>query len=195
MQPSWWICHDRKLKNQLPAMCWWFDSAFTESGLQRTLNRYAAAYDAAGIKIGKVKTSRFKKPLSVLVATEWNDTETRVQVQVSWGCIHEWRMARRRTVYPICQGNRNNENFELFSSCETRIVEKKQSSQFLKQSLSLLTCCISGWSRKFGNDWKGAIAIASFRNEVSPKYQRSYIIDQVHVSWDSKFSETATSPN
>ena len=27
----------------------------------------------------------------------------------------------------------------LFSSCETRIVEKKESSQFSKQSLSLLT--------------------------------------------------------
>ena len=56
MQLSWWVRHDRKLKNQLPAMCWWFDSASTESGLQCTLYRFAAAYDTAGIKISTVKT-------------------------------------------------------------------------------------------------------------------------------------------
>ena len=56
MQPSWWVCHDWKLKNQLPAMCWWFDTASTKSGIQYTLNRFAAAYDTAGIKISMVKT-------------------------------------------------------------------------------------------------------------------------------------------
>ena len=33
-----------------------------------------------------------------------------------------------------------------FSSCETKIVKMKQSSQFLKQSLSRLTYSISVWS-------------------------------------------------
>ena len=55
MQPSWWVCHEKKLKNQLPALCWGFDSASTESGLQRTLNRLAAADDTARIKISTVK--------------------------------------------------------------------------------------------------------------------------------------------
>ena len=133
----------------------------------------------------------------MLVATEWSDTETRVrvQVQVSWGCIHEWQKARRRTEYPNWLGNYHNENFALFSCCEMRIVEKKQSSQFLKQSLSFLTCCISVCSWKFGNDWKDANASASVQNEVSPKNQKSYIIDKVCGSWDSKISKAATSPN
>ena len=26
---------------------------------------------------------------AALVATEWSDTETSIQVQVSWGCIYE----------------------------------------------------------------------------------------------------------
>ena len=34
-------------------MSWWFDSASTESGLQRTLNRFAAAYDTAENKYGQ----------------------------------------------------------------------------------------------------------------------------------------------
>ena len=176
-------------------MCWWFDSASTETGLQRTLNSFAAAYDTAGIKISTVKTSCFKKPYSVLVATQWSDTETRIQVQVSWGCIHEWRKARRQIEYLNWHGNCNNENFALFSCCKTRIVAKKQSSQFSKQSLSLLTCCISVRSWKFGNDWKDANASASVQNEVSPKNQRSYIIDKVRISWDSKFSKATSSSN
>ena len=56
MQPSWWVRHNRKLNNELPAMCWWFDSASTESGFQCTLRRFAAAYDTAGIQISSVKT-------------------------------------------------------------------------------------------------------------------------------------------
>ena len=58
----------------------------------------------------------------------------------------------------------------------------KQSSQFSKQALSVFTYSISVWSWKFGNDWKGTITSASVQNEVSPKNQRSYIIDKVHIS-------------
>ena len=85
---------------------------------------------------------------------------------VSWVCIHELRMARRKTVYPNWQGNCNIENFVLFSCCEMRIVKKKQSSQFSKQSSSLFTNCVSTWTWKLGNDWKGAIASAIVQNEV-----------------------------
>ena len=98
-----------------------------------------------------------------------------LQVQVSWGCIHQWRMAKRRTVYPNWQGNCNNEKFARFSCCEMRIVKKKQNSQFSKQSLSLFTNCISIWLWKFDNDWKGAIASAIVQNEVSPKNWRTLL--------------------
>ena len=109
----------------------------------------------------------------MLVATKWNDIKTCIglQVQLSWGCIQEWRKARQRTGYSNWQGPCNNENFALFSCCETRLVEKKQSSLFSKLSLSLLTSCISVLSWKFGNDWKGAIASASVQNEVFPKME------------------------
>ena len=131
----------------------------------------------------------------MLVATEWSCAETSKQVQLSWGCIHKWRNARQRTGYPKWQGNCNKESFALFSCCETRIVEKKQSSQFSKQYLSVLTYCISVCLWTFGNDWKGAITSAGVQIEVSQKNQRSYIIDKVHISWDSKISRAAASPN
>ena len=82
------------------------------------------------LRISTIKTSCFKKPLSVLVAIEWSDTETRTQVQVSWGCTLEGRMARRRTGYPNRQGNCNNENFAQFSCCETSIVKKRKALNF-----------------------------------------------------------------
>ena len=48
--------------------------------------------------------SSFKKLWSVRVTSEWSDTEAGREVQVSWGCIYEWRKARRRTGYPNRQG-------------------------------------------------------------------------------------------
>ena len=122
MQPSWWICHDRKLKNRLPAMCWWFDSASTESAFQCTLHRFAAAlwHCRNKNKLGQNwSVSCFKKHSLVLVPTEWSDTETSTHVQVSWGCIHEWLKAKQRTRYPNWLGNCNNESFTLLSSYET----------------------------------------------------------------------------
>ena len=35
----------------------------------------------------------FQEHKSVLVATEWSDTEISIQVQVSWGCIREGQKA------------------------------------------------------------------------------------------------------
>ena len=106
-----------------------------------TLNSFTAACDTARMKISTVKsqnkyTSCFKKPQSVLVAREKTSNEAGIEVQVSWGCIHEWRKARRRTGYPNWQRNCNNASFAQFSCCETSIVEKLQSSQFSKQSFS-----------------------------------------------------------
>ena len=72
----------------------------------------------------------------MLLATDRSDTETNREVQVSWGWI---RKPRRRTGYLNLQGNCNNESFALFGCFETRIVEKKQNSQFWKKCLSLLT--------------------------------------------------------
>ena len=50
-----------------------------------------------------------------------------------------------------------------------KLSKMKQSSQFLKQSLSLFTYSISVRSWKFGNNWKGVIASVSVQNEVSQK--------------------------
>ena len=41
-------------------------------------------------------TSSFKKSWSVHVASKRSDTEAGREVQVSWGCFHEWRKRRQR---------------------------------------------------------------------------------------------------
>ena len=63
----------------------------TESGLQRTLNSFADAFNTAGKKISTVKTKVviLRNPDQVGVASEWSDTEAGEEVQVSWGYIHE----------------------------------------------------------------------------------------------------------
>ena len=70
----------------------------------------------------------------MLLATEWSDTETSREVHLGWIC-----KPRPRTGYPNLLGNCNNDSLALFGCFETRIVEKKQNSQFCKQCLSLLT--------------------------------------------------------
>ena len=198
MQPSWWVCHDRKLKNPLPAMCWWFDSVSTESGLQRTLNRFVAAYDTPGMKISTVKTDGlYASRNSNQYLLQLNGPTQKQLYKFKYLGVAFTRDRRHDewTGYPNWQGNCNNESFAQFSWRETRIVEKKQSSQFLKQPLSLLTSCVSVWSWKFDSDWKGAIASANIQNVVSSKNQRSYILDKVRISWDSKISKGATSLN
>ena len=92
-------------------------------------------------------------------------------------------MARQRTGYPNWQGNCNNENFALFSCCEARMVEKKQSSQFSKQSLSFLTCPISKRSEKFGYDCKGAIAVQASKIRFLQKIKRVALL-----TWCSSFA-------
>ena len=75
-----------------------------ESGLQCALNSFADACNTAGQNWG---TSSFKKPWSVRITSEWSHTEAAEagrEVQVSWGCIYEWRKARRTTRYPNTQG-------------------------------------------------------------------------------------------
>ena len=191
------VCPDRKLKNQLLALCWWFDSASTKFGFQRTWNRFAAAYDSAGIKISSVKTD--------LLHVSRNPNQ----------CLLQLNGATQKPVYKFkylgvafTSDGRQDEELDIrigkaiaikralyYSVAVRRELSKKQSSQFSKQSLSLPSYCISVWSRKFGNDWKNAIASASVQNEVSPKNQRSYIIHKMCISWDLKISRAATSPN
>ena len=69
----------------------------TESGLQRALNSFADACDTAGMKISSAKTEVLHLSRnfgSVRVTSEWSNTKARREVQVSWGCIYEWRKAR-----------------------------------------------------------------------------------------------------
>ena len=133
----------------------------------------------------------------MLVATERRATETRIHYKYKFlgvaftsdGWQNEELYIRIGKAIVIMR--------TLHDSAVVRweLSKKKQNSHFSKQSLSLFTNCISIWLWKFGNDWKGAISSAIVQNEVSPKNWRSYIIDNVRISWDSKFSKAATSPN
>ena len=109
-----------------------------KSGLKRASNSFADACDTAGMKISTAKSS-FKKPWSVRVATEWSDTEAGREVQVSWGCIYEWRKTRRRTGYPNRQGKCSNASFALFGCHKTRIVKKGKALNFQNSFVPILT--------------------------------------------------------
>ena len=127
--------HNRKLQNQLPATCGWFNPSSTESGLQRELDRFAADCDTTGIKTSTVKTDVHhvsRNPKSVLVASEWSGTEagTGIKVQASLGCIHKWRKVRQRTRHPNWQDKCNNAK-ALFGCCETKTVIKSKALNFL----------------------------------------------------------------
>jgi len=75
----------------------------TESDLQCALNDFAAACDNAGMKSSTTKTealhlSRNPDQCSLQVSGASGG-----EVQVSWGSIHKWWKARRRTRYPSWQ--------------------------------------------------------------------------------------------
>ena len=108
------------------------------------------------------------------VATKWSDTETCIglQVQVSWGCIHEWRKARQKLDIRTSKAIAIMRTLYYTVVVRRELWKKKQSSQFSKQSLSLLTSCISVLSWKFGCDWTGAIASASVQMRFLQKIKR-----------------------
>ena len=81
--------------------------SFTEFGLQRALDRFKDACDTAGMNISTAKPEvlHLSRNLDHCVLQVNGATlQTGRKVLVSWGYIHEWRKARRRTGYSNWQG-------------------------------------------------------------------------------------------
>ena len=106
-----------RLKNQLPAMCWWFDSASTESGFQYILDRFAATYDTAGTKISSVKTDLLHVSRNTIISacSNWMERHRNKYLGVAFTSD----VRQKKTGYPNWQRNCNNESFTIFSCYET----------------------------------------------------------------------------
>ena len=193
MQPSWWVCHDRKLKSQLPAMRWWFDSAFTEAGLQHTLNMFAAAYDIAGIKIwSKLHDSRnpnrcllqlngvtqkhiykFKYLEVAFTSDGRQDKELDIQIDKA--------IAIMRTLH--------------YSVIVRLVLSKKSRALNFQNSLCPISPALSVWSSKFDNDWKSESQVQASNIRYLQKIKGVTLLTRCTSLEVWKSLQTLTSPN
>ena len=111
---------------------------------------------------------------------KWQRNTYTLQVQVSWGSIHEWRMQDEELYILIGKEIAIMRTLHYSVVVRWALLKKAKLSIF-ETVFVLFTNCISIWSWKFGNDWKGAIASAIVQTEVSPKNWRSYIIDKMRL--------------
>ena len=137
MQPSWRVCHDRRLKNQLPAMCWWFDSASTESGFQCTLDRFAATYDTAGTKISSVKTDLLHVSRNTIISACSNWMERHRNKYLGVAFTSDVKQNKKLGIptgnaIAIMKALHYSVVMRRFSACKTKIVKNEAKISFFE---------------------------------------------------------------